>query len=120
MFTMPEQNEVRLFPVSEDSRWGYVDMQGRFVIAPRFERALGFSEGLARVRVNGCWGYIDAAGNMLIPPRFDDARAFFGGVAPVLLEGRWCCIDPQGKVVRSHRIDRSGQGRPGPHMRSRA
>src|SRR5258708_13370469 len=33
--------------------WGYIDTTGQFVIAPRFEAAMEFSEGLAAVGVPG-------------------------------------------------------------------
>lgn len=37
---------------------GFVDANGNWVIAPQFEEALPFSEGVAAVKVDGKWGYI--------------------------------------------------------------
>lgn len=37
---------------------GFVDANGEWVIAPQFEEALPFSEGVAAVKVDGKWGYI--------------------------------------------------------------
>lgn len=45
-----------------DGRWGYINKSGTMVVKPRFERALGFSQGRARVRVGDKWGYIDRKG----------------------------------------------------------
>ena len=41
-----------------DGLYGYVDIDGQWVIAPRFESAQPFSEGLAAVCQGGLWGYI--------------------------------------------------------------
>lgn len=41
---------------------GYIDETGRVVIAPRFEAARNFSEGLARVRGEAFSGFIDRKG----------------------------------------------------------
>lgn len=41
-----------------DGLYGYVDIDGQWVIAPRFESAQPFSEGLAAVCQDGLWGYI--------------------------------------------------------------
>ena len=41
-----------------DGLYGYVDIDGQWVIAPQFESAQPFSEGLAAVCQGGLWGYI--------------------------------------------------------------
>ena len=41
-----------------DGLYGYVDIDGQWVIAPQFESAQPFSEGLAAVCQDGLWGYI--------------------------------------------------------------
>jgi hypothetical protein len=43
------------FPVRD---WGFINKQGKFAIAPQFDNAGSFSEGLARVSVKGKYGYI--------------------------------------------------------------
>jgi hypothetical protein len=43
-------------------RWGYIDRKGEWVINPRFDRASGFSQGLASVGMGKRWGYIDKTG----------------------------------------------------------
>lgn len=60
------------------------------VIAPRYEAAREFSEGLAAVKENGKWGYIDTEGNTVIPFQYDGASSFAEGYAIVctLIEGR--------------------------------
>ena len=52
-------------------------------IAPRYDDALSFSEGLAAVKTDGQWGYIDTKGNTVIPEQFDIAFSFSEGLALV-------------------------------------
>ena len=63
--------------------WGYIDTTGQFVIAPRFEAAMEFSEGLAAVRVTGKWGFIDRTGTVVIAPQFEGVSGFRGGMARI-------------------------------------
>lgn len=53
------------------------------VIAPQYENAGSFSEGLAPVKQNGKWGYIDTEGNVVIPFQYEMAYIFREGLAVV-------------------------------------
>ncbi len=69
-------------------RWGYVDGHGAMAIAPRFDRAGAFSEGLAAVVTGGRLGYIDKTGAFAIRPQFAEGdriedAAFSQGLAAV-------------------------------------
>lgn len=83
-------------PFSDGTLWGFRDASGQELIAPQFESAGSFSEGLARVRQGGKWGFIDTKGEWSIPPRFEQARVFTGGVAKVKEGGTWVLIDREG------------------------
>jgi len=72
-----------LFPAPLGSAWGFIDSRGKIAIAPRFEGALAFSEGLAAVKREGRWGYIDRNGSEVIPIRYRTAQSFRNGVAIV-------------------------------------
>jgi len=39
-------------------KWGYVDPEGKLIIAPKFDYAWDFAEGLAAVRIGESWGFI--------------------------------------------------------------
>jgi len=62
---------------------GFIDNRGKAVIAPRFEAALPYSEGLAAVKREGRWGYIDRNGLEVIPIRYRTVQSFRNGVAIV-------------------------------------
>jgi len=72
-----------LYPFSDKGKWGYINRQGRVVIAPVFNVAGRFSEGLAPVRKRGRYGYTDRDGKMRIGSRYHYAEPFCNGVALV-------------------------------------
>ena len=90
----------------ENSKWGYIGRDGKFVIEAQFQEASGFSEGLAAVAVDFKWGYINRAGQAVVPPQYLSARPFREGLAAVLTgkdgaeeSQRWGFIDASGKMV---------------------
>jgi hypothetical protein len=95
-----------LIAVRLDGQWGYVDVGGRGVIPPGFERAGDFSGGLAPVTLEtGRCGYIDRAGRLAIPARYRACHRFSDGRARVDLgedafdAERVAFIDPTGRAV---------------------
>jgi len=72
-----------LFPAPQGNTWGFIDNRGKTVIAPRFEAALPYSEGLAAVKREGRWGYIDRNGSEVIPVRYRTVQSFRNAVAVV-------------------------------------
>ena len=54
------------------------------IIAPQYEDAKTFSEGLAAVKKDGKWGYIDETGKQVIPCKYEFAYNFNEGVALVV------------------------------------
>jgi hypothetical protein len=90
-------------PVPGDSNglWGFVDQQGRMVIAPVYESVMAFSQGLAAARKDNQWGFIDTQGRWRIQPQYDDVTAFDAqGVAWAVRQGDLLRLGPQGEAVR--------------------
>lgn len=95
-----EADEVALFPVELEDRWGYVNADGRMVIEPRFTSAGEFSQGVAAVRDGSwAWGYISPDGEYVIEPQYSGARPFREGLAAAGLDGRWGYINTNGTFV---------------------
>ena len=69
-------------------KWGYLDVDGKWAIPAKFERAGIFRGGLAAVKeVGGKWGYIKPDGSWGMEPKFSRARAFSDGLAAVSEQG---------------------------------
>lgn len=98
-FRFAEEGELE--PLSQGEKKGFVGADGTFKIAPTFDDAMPFSEGLAAVRVDHEWGFIDTSGNMVIQPKFDQGSIFFEGVSVVELNSAHLLIDTEGEVIAS-------------------
>lgn len=122
-----------LLPIVEGTwqgeRYGFADMKGKVVIAPKFAEVKDFHEGRASVALPTgsdsefefrhalqpsyrmekplTWGYIDTKGNMVIAPKFSKTYywgdrhggEFSHGIASVSLKGKWGLIDRDGQFV---------------------
>jgi len=97
--------DLFLAPVKQHDRWGYIDMEGKYLISPKYESANDFAENLAAVRINGKWGYIDGTGNVIIAAKFQDAHSFMGGMARVRFENMWGYINNLGEMVIPPQFD---------------
>ena len=81
-------------------KFGYIGLDGRFVIPPQFDRALEFSDnGLAPVKVGEKWGYINKTGTFVTAPQFTSALPFGDGFARVLVGERWGYVDSSAKLI---------------------
>ena len=85
------------------------EMQYEQIIAPQYEDAEFFNEGLAAVEKNGKWGYIDETGAVVIPFRFDTAGNFSEGLA---LVGEYVENEYDGSDLMLSIIDKTGKKTP--------
>ncbi len=77
--------------------YGFINTSGDFAIAPDFDFAGAFSEGLAAVRSDGLWGYVSVDGSIAIDLAFSDAQSFSQNVAAVETFEGWVYIDSDGE-----------------------
>jgi hypothetical protein len=91
---------VRLRDLYTDcEQCGFINKSGVTVIPHRYDDAASFSEGLARVRLNGKWGYINLLGKLVVECIYDNANDFNGGVALVNRDGRYGYINKRGEEI---------------------
>lgn len=99
----PRDPDAR-FRILQDGKWGYIDRTGRVVVAPHFDVADPFSEGLGPVRQGKLQGYVDATGKLALVPAYEPAgpavhRPFVNGRAVVRVGDRYGAIDRSGRLV---------------------
>ncbi len=72
----------------------------QFAIQPKYDWADGFSDGLARIRIDGKVGFIDKNGDIVIQPKFDDTKTFSDGLALAWISGQnWGFINKTGQFA---------------------
>jgi hypothetical protein len=89
--------------------YGFINTEARMVIPPRFEperehhgfitAMTRFSDGLAKVKLNGRYGYINKKGKLVIPAEYQRADDFSEGLAHVYSHEKAGYIDRQGRLV---------------------
>lgn len=111
-----ESGSPPLKPARQNEKWGYVNAAGQFVIAPQFDLADQFSEGVAAVELNKRFGYVGTDGHFVVEPKYFRAGPFREGFAWVVtrkpltplgtgeygfaLSGQVTYIDHSGQEVR--------------------
>lgn len=87
-------------------KWGFWHIEGREIIAPKYEEATIFKEGLAPVKLNGKYGFIDVNDNTIIDFKYKYAQPFYEGLAAVLINDKWGFINKKGDFVIQPSFDR--------------
>ncbi|HQR39074.1 MAG TPA: WG repeat-containing protein [Blastocatellia bacterium] len=102
------------FVVSNGTRLGFADVTGRTVIAPRFQWAEAFHDGLARVELprrgasSSLCGFVDRSGRLVIPAIYRAANDFREDRAVVITASGYSFIDREGRVAIAGPFDQAG------------
>ena len=91
--------------ITEDGKYGFVDKNGNIAINAQFERAMPFSDGLARIWQKGLAGFIDKAGKITISPQFQEVETFSEGMAAFSDGRQWGYINTQGAYLINPQFD---------------
>ena len=65
-----------LVPILSGKSYGYINLEGVYMINPQFDEAGEFFDGRALVRKGNLYGYIDEKGTYVIPPKYVSATPF--------------------------------------------
>lgn len=69
--------------VIKNGKYGFVNVQGKIVVEPQYDKSFGFSDGIAACKMGDTLFLIDLAGNHLTELNFDAAMYFAEGLLPV-------------------------------------
>lgn len=82
-----------------NGKYGFVDRAGKTTIAPKYDEASCYRDGLALVEEGNKWGYIDKTGKNVVAPQYNEATTFSEKLAFVVSSnGAPTAIDEKGNV----------------------
>lgn len=95
-----ESPDNELSAVEADSKWGYVDRSGAWVIEPRFKAAYDVLDGKVWVNVDGKWGNMTLDEKWIIEPAYDDVWCwdYDKGLIRVKIGAKYGYIDHEGAM----------------------
>lgn len=98
--------------VKKNDLYGYMNLQGETIIAPKYDRAAMFTGDYAAVAMNietdaskdsmgyaSCWGMINRSGKVCIPLEHDWLESSSNGIAAVQRSGEYGYINAQNKTI---------------------
>jgi hypothetical protein len=100
-----EKYGIKYFQVEKDGKTGFRYLDGKIVIAPRFDDAEMFSEGYSAVEVGKKWGLIDESGKYKIKPGFEYLGSVRNGLASYGANDMYGFVDITGKNKINHNLN---------------
>lgn len=100
--SLDEKNGTRetcqMYLIKYNDKYGYISNCDSVFVPFKFDDADGFSEGMARVKLESKWGYISGT-EYAINPQYEDALPFSEGLAAVKTGDLWGYINTEGDYV---------------------
>lgn len=105
-------NNVEIYPIKQNGKWGYINKLGQITIEPKFSIALPFSDGLAFVKTTKSFNFrvIDSNGNIVLKLPLEvnipsKNSGYSEDLAPVSVNGKYGFINANGKTVINFQYD---------------
>ncbi len=122
----PGQYSEGLMPSCKDGKWGFKDINDKWVVEPKYTIVGNFENGLARVQLTspnpytdceliseeepyGLWGYIDKTGKEMIPLKFRAASNFSKDGLAIVDETFPAKTFQRGNIYSRYYINREGK-----------
>lgn len=86
-------------PYSVNSKYGFMNEDGKVMIRNSFDFVGFFQEGLAIVALNDKYGFINKHGDLQIPCKYESVSDFNNGLSIVELKGKMGMIDRNGRFL---------------------
>ena len=102
-FGYPRRSGVNYIIIKKDEKYGMLDWNGKTILPFIYESIDDFSQGLAKVEINGLYGYVDEKNIIIGTIKYAEAKDYKDGRAAVkILEGSlplWGFVDLQGNMA---------------------
>lgn len=83
----------------KDGKYGVVNLNGEFVVSPKYEYISGFSDEGAVFKQNGIYGYMNKNGSIIISAKYESLTGFKNGLAVFSVDNKYGVIDKAATVV---------------------
>ena len=98
------KKDIELFdsialPYSVNSKYGFMNEDGKVMIRSSYDFVGFFQEGLAIVALNDRYGFINKHGDLQIPCKYESVGDFNNGLSIVELNGKMGMIDRNGRFL---------------------
>ena len=93
------QSEKERFANELGEYFGVIDKYGNEITPFVYDFISSYSEGMAKVKMNGKFGFIDKYGNEIIPFVYDSLFSYSEGMAKVEMNGKFGFINKNGKQI---------------------
>jgi hypothetical protein len=92
---------------NENGKWGFIDKEGKLIINYQFDETddIGFSDGLATVKLGEKWGLINEEGKYVINPQYENLQVDSKGFYKFEQNRKWGWCDKEGKVIINPQFD---------------
>ena len=91
--------QMKLYPVIKESRYGFMNGQGKLMIPAMYNEVGPFQEGLAVVSKDDKFGIIDKKNQVVVDFQYDEILEFVNNRAIVRKEQKYGVIDRLGKLI---------------------
>lgn len=87
--------------VVKDGKYGIIDIDGQYVVSPKYDGISEIFEGGVVIKQNGLYGYMDINGSVIIAPRYQSLSNFKGGLAIFSSDNKYGVVDRAATVIVS-------------------
>lgn len=92
-----------IFPIKKGNKWGYINVKGNLVVAPKYDRTFIGTENKYLAYKDGKYIFLNSKGKLLFGKRFEHATPFSEGKSVVKDSLGFFAIDNMGRDICSFR-----------------
>lgn len=98
-----------LVPARMNNKWGFVDMEGNWIIRPIYESCEPFSEGMSLISKEDKFGFINTRGDEVVLTEYEDAESYENGLAIVYNGENYGAVNRFGDITLEVEYDDIGE-----------
>lgn len=93
--------QTNLIPYRDRDKWGFCDKEGKIIIAPKYDDAYAFENGLSKVLLKKKYGCINSKGEVVVPLKYDELFSWNSGLAKFSIDEKFGYVNTKGVEISS-------------------